>query len=127
MIVRKSYTSKQEVEDRRLRVFPTNGKFVEKAGESVRKYLNDLWEIILEDGAEIRKFSIHDLRATFGLNLLNSLENSNLTQNLIIDEIRERMGHSNRNVTLNYLNYNARNKAYMRVNEEYSQIIYRFD
>lgn len=121
------YTSRQEIQDRKFKLYPSNDKFVEKSGEVVRKYLEDIRIIMLKDNVNIRRFSMHDVRATFGLNLLNILKKSNLNENQIIGEIQERMGHTNRNVTLEYLNYNLRNEAYARVCEEYEKIIYRFD
>ena len=122
------YTSRKEIQDRKLRKYPVNGKFVERSGESIRKNLDDIWKLIEKNGEEIGKFSIHDLRATFGLNLLHRLERfSTLNQNSILDEIRERMGHSSRLTTENYLNYYTRNKAYANVSEEYTESTYRFD
>lgn len=121
------YTSKKEIQDRKYRVLHDEKKFVEKSGESVRKNLNDLLELIYKECKTIRRFSIHDLRATFGLNLLYALEKSDLTGNEILDEIKERMGHSSLNTTMNYLNYSARNKAYEKVSKVYAETLYRFD
>lgn len=122
------YTSKKEIKDRKERKYSTDKNFKEKSGESVRKCLNDIWLLMKKNGEPIRKFSIHDLRATFGLNLLKALDNTQLlTQHEILEEIKERMGHSSRLTTERYLNYYARNKAYEKVSEKYTEIIYRFD
>lgn len=122
------YTSKKEIQDRKLRKYPTNGMFVERKGESIRKNLDDIWQLMEKNREEIGKFSIHDLRATFGLNLLHQLERFNkLDQSSILNEIRERMGHSSRLITENYLNYYALNQAYANVSEKYTEDTYRFD
>ena len=124
------YTSRLENEDRENNKYPVepHDSGVERSGEAVRKYLNDIRVLMKENNEPIRKFSFHDLRATFGLNLLRYLEsNSELPLEEILEEIRERMGHSSRIITESYINYHARNKAYERVSEQYMKSIYRYD
>ena len=66
-------------------------------------------------------FSIHyhDLRATFGMNLLEEklacLENSSDLFNVLM-HVRDRMGHNNIHTTENYLNY--RKKYHLAVNTQ---------
>ena len=124
------YTSRLEKKDREQNKYTVepHDHGVEKSGEAIRKYLNDIWILMEENNEPIRKFSFHDLRATFGLNLLRYLE-SDSTLNLeeILEEIKERMGHSSRVITESYINYHARNKAYERVSEQYMKSIYRYD
>ena len=124
------YTSRLENKDRENNKYPVepHDSGVERSGEAVRKYLNDIRVLMKENNEPIRKFSFHDLRATFGLNLLRYLEsNSELPLEEILEEIRERMGHSSRIITESYINYHARNKAYERVSEQYMKSIYRYD
>lgn len=124
------YTSRLENKDREKDKYPVepHDRGIERSGEAVRKYLNDILAQIKKNNEPIRKFSFHDLRATFGLNLLHHLESdSELNLDEILEEIRERMGHSSRVITESYLNYHARNKAYERVSEQYMKSIYRYD
>jgi integrase len=124
------YTSRLENKDREQNKYPveSHDRGIERSGEAVRKYLNDILTLMEENNEPIRKFSFHDLRATFGLNLLRYLE-SDSTLNLpeILEEIKERMGHGSRVITESYINYHARNKAYERVSEQYMESIYRYD
>ncbi|MFU8927383.1 site-specific integrase [Acinetobacter puyangensis] len=124
------YTSKIENKDSEERKYPVNTLDNEtmRSGESLRKSLNDLWKKMEANNEPIHKFSLHDLRATFGLNLLSILQSTNLLNlNEIIEEIKERMGHFSRETTENYINYHARNRAYARISEQYMESIYRYD
>ena len=121
------YTSKKEINDRANRLFPVDRQFIEKKGHAIRKSINDLLKLMEKDKQPIRKFSIHDLRATFGLNLVHVHQKYGVPEREIIEEVRERMGHSSRETTYNYLNYSARNKLYENVRQEFVELIYCFD
>ena len=84
------YTSRRENKDRENNKYPVepHDSGVERSGEAVRKYLNDIRVLMKENNEPIRKFSFHDLRATFGLNLLRYLESNS---ELPLEEILEVM------------------------------------
>ncbi len=89
--------------------------------------MKDLFQKMENDKQLIRKFSIHDLRATFGLNLVHLLRKYGVPESHIIEEVRERMGHKDRETTYLYLNYSAKNKFYESVKQEFVELIYCFN
>ena len=124
------YTSRLEKKDREEDKYLADpqDQGIERSGEAVRKYLKDICALMEKNNEPIRKFSFHDLRATFGLNLLCQLKSTGLLNlNEILEEIKERMGHSSREITESYIDYHARNKAYERVSEQYMKSIYGYD
>ena len=121
------YTSRKELEDRKNRLFPVSKPFSEKDGKAVYKNMKDLFQKMENDKQLIRKFSIHDLRATFGLNLVHLLQKYGVPESHIIEEVRERMGHKDRETTYLYLNYSAKNKFYESVKQEFVELIYCFN
>ena len=110
------YTSKQERKHRRApqmhRRVGINGSspdVKDRSGQSIREYIkNTLLPRIRRDYPDFSEFSFHDLRATFGMNLLETLlafidtENEKLKErgaenrlstSGVIEDIAERMGH----------------------------------
>jgi integrase len=122
------YTSKIEKQERRNPDYhrkvgvETGAKGVSpNSGEAIRKYIGEvLLPNIRKKDPNFPNFSFHDLRATFGMNLLETLlryidehnarEKQKGSDNFIgtqwaIEQVQERMGHANINTTIGYLNY----------------------
>ncbi|NNH39581.1 tyrosine-type recombinase/integrase [Acinetobacter terrae] len=76
-----------------------------RRGEGVRKNLDELLKKILEHKKDFPLFSFHDLRATFGMNYLRFMINTNLNKDQCFLRLKEVMGHSNVETTLSYLDY----------------------
>jgi integrase len=105
------YTSKREIADRENS--SVNGRASShnraygsiREGATVRQFITDtlLPKIRLED-PDYLKFRFHDLRASFGMNLLDvEIERRGVT--VALEYVQQRMGHKNKETTLLYLNY----------------------
>lgn len=95
-------------------------------GQAVWAFINNvLLPKIRISHPEFKSFSFHDLRATFGMNLLETLlrmidiHNAELKTNgrepalgteWALEQIQERLGHRDLSTTMNYLNYRRNNK-----------------
>jgi integrase len=85
------------------REFPTT------TGETVRVFIsNTLTEMLMKQDCSF-KFSFHDLRATFGMGLVNAglkmIDAGLLSRDGLLNAVREAMGHSDIRTTLRYLSY----------------------
>lgn len=105
------YTSKREIAGREN--LSVNGRASAhnraygsiREGATIRQFITDtlLPKIRLGD-PEYNKFRFHDLRASFGMNLLEvELERRGVTATL--EYVQQRMGHKSKETTLLYLNY----------------------
>lgn len=100
---------------------------VEK-GSAIRYFIiNTIKPIMAAHGHDI-KFSFHDLRATFGMNLLEERE-SMLNKGLItplelLDYIRRRMNHSSRATTEHYLNFKKNRQLIYEADEAFQAHIW---
>ncbi|PBP72740.1 hypothetical protein CCL21_04755 [Pseudomonas syringae] len=107
------YTSKLEMRER-LTADPDNLNYglsyAHAEGQAVREFLKTLNEEIQRKHPEYERFKFHDLRATFGMNLLEDELNKPNRKNItaILEIVQQRMGHRDKKTTLQYLNYRSR-------------------
>ena len=99
-------------------------------GEAVRSYLKVILlpEIRLID-PKFQGFKFHDLRASFGMNLLESqLKHLPEGYNHMtsVEYVQARMGHSNISTTLQYLNYKSRLQWRSKIQHEYESSLMRY-
>lgn len=122
------YTSKREKNERRdpehnrrVGVNSASKHFSSTRGDAVRKYISEvLLPHIRAKNPAFPDFSFHDLRATFGMNLLETLlqyidkknaeEKSKGGNDFIgsmwaLEQVQERMGHADIKTTMQYLNF----------------------
>lgn len=97
------YTSIAEIID--IKNDPSLKQLSIRRGEAVIKNLASLLIKIREDHSNYPLFSFHDLRATFGMNYLRLLLNTNLEKDQCLLKLKEVMGHNNIETTIIYLNY----------------------
>lgn len=127
------YTSKAEQQELTEKIkasdsFGTKLKLYE--GEAVRSYLKVvlLPEIRLID-PQFQSFKFHDLRASFGMNLLESKlqhlpeGHSAMTA---VEYVQARMGHRNISTTLQYLNYKSRLQWRSKIQHEYESNLMQY-
>ena len=127
------YTSKAEQQELTEKIkasdsFGTRLKLYE--GEAVRSYLKVvlLPEIRLID-PQFQSFKFHDLRASFGMNLLESQlqylpeGDSAMTA---VEYVQARMGHRNISTTLQYLNYKSRLQWRNKIQHEYESSLMKY-
>ena len=99
-------------------------------GEAVRSYLKVvlLPEIRLID-PQFPSFKFHDLRASFGMNLLESqLQHlpEGHTAMTAVEYVQARMGHRNISTTLQYLNYKSRLQWRNKIQHEYESSLMKY-
>ena len=85
------------------------------SGENVRMFIsNTLRKKYAEKNIKLN-FSFHDLRASYGLNLVDSytplLKEGKISLTQILNIVKERMGHSSLRTTELYLNYKNKQKT----------------
>ncbi|MFN4187851.1 MAG: tyrosine-type recombinase/integrase [Acinetobacter johnsonii] len=99
-------------------------------GEAMRSYLKVvlLPEIRLID-PQFQSFKFHDLRASFGMNLLES-QLQHLPEGhsamTAVEYVQARMGHRNISTTLQYLNYKSRLQWRNKIQHEYESSLMKY-
>ncbi|WND06650.1 tyrosine-type recombinase/integrase [Acinetobacter soli] len=127
------YTSKAEQQELTEEIkasdsFSSKLKLYE--GEAVRSYLKVvlLPEIRLID-PQFKNFKFHDLRASFGMNLLESqlqhLPDGHSAMTAV-EYVQARMGHRNISTTLQYLNYKSRLQWRSKIQHEYESSLMKY-
>ncbi|MFA6397132.1 MAG: site-specific integrase [Sulfurimonas sp.] len=83
-------------------------------GTAIRQFIVSTLREQLQKSDHKIAFSFHDLRASFGMNLLNKgmalVKNKEVELTLLLISIKERMGHSSLTTTEKYLNFRDRHK-----------------
>ncbi len=130
------YTSKRELYDRQNSLVSRNTLLTDRASEvsiqdggSIRQHIIEiLIPRIRKEEPEFQNFTFHDLRATFGMNLLESqlkhLGNRAITA--AIDYVQQRMGHRDKSTTMQYLNYKSRLEWKSQVESEFEQALFKY-
>ncbi|MDH4564252.1 site-specific integrase [Pseudomonas sp. BN411] len=82
-------------------------------GSAIRQYLKTIGEKLNEMGANFR-YQFHDLRATFGMNLIEDnmkhVENGKMNQLELLDLLKNRLNQEDINTALGYLKYREGNE-----------------
>jgi len=95
-----------------------------RTGDSVRKFIkHHIFPIMEKAFGEQYHFEFHDLRATFGMNLVDAckilVDKSEMKASEVVPFVQSRMNHSNSKTTENYIHYRERNKQAEEVIERY--------
>ena len=130
------YTSKKEIIDRERAQRYGSGGGGENAnmaplqdGAAIRQFISEiLLPRIYSDNENFQKFTFHDLRATFGMNLLESLLGSKGDDRVteVLDEVQQRMGHKDKKTTLQYLNFKSRLKRKNSVQSKFETRLFKY-
>lgn len=105
------YTSTKEQIDRlysknEIRISLKNmGDFPIVNGQAITNFVNRLNQVILSQHPNFIAFRFHDLRATYGMNYVRDSLNAGVKPSLVLNMLKARMGHSNINTTMIYLNF----------------------
>ncbi|ENV69362.1 tyrosine-type recombinase/integrase [Acinetobacter towneri] len=127
------YTSKTEQQELTEQIKASDSSGVRLKlydGEAVRSYLKVvlLPEIRLID-PQFKSFRFHDLRASFGMNLLES-QLQHLPEGhsamTAVEYVQARMGHTNISTTLQYLNYKSRLEWRSKIQHEYESSLMKY-
>ncbi|MNS97527.1 Phage integrase family protein [compost metagenome] len=96
-------------------------------GSAVRKFIKDTLSPLLKSRGHNFTFSFHDLRASFGMNLIEErnelLENGDIGYLELIDFVAKRLYHSNPKTTMGYLDYRRVNKLVHEADAKFQQHI----
>ncbi|MCG3703813.1 site-specific integrase [Aliarcobacter butzleri] len=99
------------------------------SGENIRMFINNTLKPKYAEQNLQFNFSFHDLRATYGINLVDSytplLKEKKISLTQILNIVRERMGHSSLRTTELYLNYKVKGKNIDEAQNNYEQFLRR--
>lgn len=99
-------------------------------GSAVRAFIKDSIIPMLANGSEPFTFSFHDLRATFGMNLVEErmplLEGGKISLLELLDYVRGRLCHESSITTMRYLDYRRINKLTYQADINYQVHILSF-
>lgn len=120
------YTSRAEIDDRNNNVLKTNKNSIHR-GHAVYQMLLKIIKIMKQNKEEIRVFSIHDFRATYGVDLIRTLSKEVVDIDQIIPYVQKRMGHRNINSTIHYLRYVAFAPRNEILDGKFQEILNRYE
>lgn len=96
-------------------------------GSAVRKFIKDTITPLLTAEGHNFTFSFHDLRASFGMNLVDErrhlLAQGKIGYLELIDYVAKRLNHSNRKTTMSYLDYRRVNEMVHEADSDYQKHI----
>jgi len=118
------YISKQEILDRQNdgSSYSVNSKdFIQNRGDSVRMNLKKFIMRLKNIDPEFKAFKFHDLRATFGMNLVRILSDKDYKTARILTEVRTRMGHTSIETTQLYLDFDEMVERYEKHMVEFEE------
>ncbi|NTZ96999.1 hypothetical protein FCH79_17120 [Pseudomonas koreensis] len=96
-------------------------------GSAIRKFMKDTLLPQLKARDHYFKFSFHDLRASFGMNLVEErkelLAQGKIGYLELIDYVAKRLNHSSRNTTMSYLDYRRVNQMVHDADTDYQMHI----
>lgn len=110
---------------------PNKELFTKKPnGDAVRMFIKNRLKVKLKElGYKVRPFSFHDLRASFGMNLVDILrkqvDHKELSYTQMLHQVSDRMGHSSIKTTERYLEYSENHKAREVIQDEYEDYLER--
>jgi integrase len=101
-----------------------------KNGQAVRMYMTKFLIPYIRKKYDDRfNYQFHDLRATFGMNLVDErkilMDKGELTYTQVLDYVRQRMGHKSPVITERYLQYRNRIKSFPKIQDQWEQNIER--
>lgn len=110
------YTSKREIKDRGVAEVNQIASNRDRAygsireGATIRQFIQETLLPRIRQGDKLfQRFRFHDLRASFGMNLLEREIEIRGSKGVMaaLEEVQQRMGHKDKSTTLQYLNYRS--------------------
>jgi integrase len=92
-----------------------------KTGQAVRQFIKDelLPMMRAQLGNPRYEFSFHDLRATFGLNMVDAMTADETKYTRALDQLRQLMWHARLSTTEGYLSYRENRKLFDAVQDNW--------
>lgn len=103
-------TAERELADRNNSKSIWNTKapvMVPKNGQSLRNELKRFINKIQDFEPSFQDFSFHDLRATYGMNIVRNLRSKGYPDSKIFDHVRQRLNHRSLTTTESYLKFDS--------------------
>ena len=96
--------------------------FSAEKGSAIRQFAQKIKDKLKKNDVFFN-YQFHDLRASFGMNLLedymNNVENGKMNQLELLDKLRSRLNHEDVNVTLGYLKYREDHPSLAQAQSEF--------
>jgi integrase len=93
-----------------------------EAGSALRQFIKKVMDKLAQANTPL-SYSFHDLRATFGMNLLEDymkqIKDGKMNQIELLDKLRRRLNHEDVNVTLAYLKYRDEHPLLAQAQDEF--------
>lgn len=118
------YTSKFEKIQRAKDHF-LDQKYSLQTGGAVRELLRKIQNEMKVHNEDIRHFSFHDFRATFGLNLLRKLLKQNCSPDQAMLYLKQRMGHKSIETTHIYMQFAGYEELSLTTNQQFEDMLYK--
>lgn len=80
---------------------------VPKNGQALRNELNRFIDKVQKFEPNFKDFSFHDLRATYGMNIVRNLRAKGYPDSKIFDHVRQRLNHRSLTTTESYLKFDS--------------------
>lgn len=119
------YTSRAEIVQRQKNYKDSSkDEFSPQKGGAVRELLRKLQIEMKINNEDIRPFSFHDFRATFGLNLVRKLLKANCEPDQAMLYLKQRMAHKNISTTHGYMLYAGYEELSLTTNQKFENMLY---
>lgn len=96
-------------------------------GETIRVFISNTLKKILKEMNINIQFSFHDLRATYGINFIDSyaelIKEKKISITKVLIDLKERMGHSNLETTEQYLNFRSKTKLTFNAQNKFEKYL----
>lgn len=118
------YTSLTEIEDRRSN--DSIKGFKPKRGLSVVTHINQMLQKLNAEDLKVNHFTFHDLRATFGINILKAMIRCGFKHDQALMYLKDRMGHRFISTTMRYLEHAQFTTNVISANTTFSEVLNQF-
>ena len=115
-------TAERELIDRNNPKLIWNTKapvMVPKNGQSLRNEIKRFIDKVQKLEPNLQDFSFHDLRATYGMNIVRSLRAKGYPDSKIFDHVRQRLNHRSLTTTEAYLKFDSEVKEFNDIQETF--------
>lgn len=115
-------TAERELIDRNNPQSIWNSKapvMIPKNGQSLRNEIKRLIDKVQKFEPNLQDFSFHDLRATYGMNIVRSLRAKGYPDSKIFDHVRQRLNHRSLTTTEAYLKFDSEIKEFNDIQDTF--------
>ncbi|MGP5360083.1 hypothetical protein ACTXL1_04610, partial [Psychrobacter celer] len=92
---------------------------VPKNGQSLRNELKKFISKVQKFEPSLQNFSFHDLRATYGMNIVRNLRAKEYPDSKIFDHVRQRLNHRSLTTTEAYLKFDSEVKEFNDIQDTF--------